>query len=95
MVTPGIRKCYLLQRRLPHMKMPILWMWSVSEHIEPGPTWTAEWESTGGDPSKGSKPWVAPNARYYLMRLGTHHFDWEYPQETVDVCAEFIDSVPE
>lgn len=95
MVTPGIRKCYLLQRRLPHIKMPILWMWSTSEHIEPGPTWTAEWESTGGDPSKGSKPWVAPNAQYYLMRLGTHHFDWEYPKETVQVCSEFIDSVPQ
>ena len=95
MATPGIRKSYLLQRRLPHLKMPSLWIWGKSEGIEPWPTWTQEWESIGHDPSRSSKPWVAPNATYHLLERGTHNAHWEFPDEITRLCSQFIDSVPE
>jgi len=95
MATPGIRKSYLLQRRLPDMKMPILWIWGKSESMEPWPTFTAEWEKIGGDPRKSSKPWVSPNSKYHMLPVGTHNSHWENPTEMVRICSEFIDGVPE
>ncbi len=94
MANPGIRKSYLLQRRLPFFSMPSLWIWGEKEGIEPGPTWTREWNDTQGDPGKGSKPWVAPNARYVMIPEATHNVHWEFPTEIFELCTDFIESVP-
>ena len=93
MATPGIRNSYLLQRRLPHMEMPILWIWGKAESMEPWPTWTEEWENIGHDPGKSSKPWIAPNAKYHLLEQGTHNALWERPEEIVRLCSEFIEGI--
>ncbi len=93
MANPDTRKSYLLQRRMPFLKMPVFYIWGESEGMEPSPTWTEEWEETGGDPGKGSKPWVAPNMKFHIVRGATHNVHWEQPQLMVELVSDFIESV--
>ncbi len=90
MANPDTRKSYLLQRRMPHLKMPVLFIWGESEGMEPSPTWTEEWESTGHNPGKSSKPWVAPNSKFELVPGATHNVHWEQPDLMVKLVTDFI-----
>ena len=90
MADADVRKSYLLQRRLPFMKCPVYFIWGESEGIDPGPTWTEEWESTGHNPGKGSKPWVAPNTKFDMIPGATHNLHWEHPELITKLISDFI-----
>jgi pimeloyl-ACP methyl ester carboxylesterase len=85
-----IRKSYLLQRRLPQIANPVLLLWGEKEMMEPYPTWIEEWESTGHDPGKSSKPWVSPNMRFELIPGATHFVHWERRSLVLDLIEEFL-----
>jgi len=89
MATPDIRKHWLIQRRLPYINAPALVIWGEGDTMEPFPTWTAEWDTIGGDVSKSSKPWVIPGARYVLVKAG-HNSHWERPNEISDMILDFL-----
>ena len=91
MMTPNVRKRYLLQRRLSGIKVPTLVMWGEGDFMDPYPTWTKEYASLKGEMSKSSKPWVIPNACYVVMLTG-HYPLWEQPAETLALLNEFLDS---
>ena len=89
MDTPEIRRQYLLQRRMPHIKTPILSMWTQDEAKDPYPTWVKEWESLKGDMTKSSKPWTSPNMS--LMRLPDQTNPlWESPEQFTKIVADFL-----
>lgn len=89
MDTPEIRRQYLLQRRMPHIKTPILSMWTQDEAKDPYPTWVEEWESLRGDMTKSSKPWTSPNMS--LMRLPDQTNPlWESPEQFTKIVADFL-----
>ncbi|MFT7460565.1 MAG: pimeloyl-ACP methyl ester carboxylesterase, partial [Planctomycetota bacterium] len=90
MANPDIRKSYLLQRRLPFIKNPILMLWGESEFMEPHPTWTEEWESSGHNPGNSSKPWVTPNMKFELIPKATHNVHWEHPDLILKLIKDFI-----
>ncbi len=90
MANPDTRKSYLLQRRMPYMKMPVLFIWGESEGMEPHPTWTEEWESSGGNPGNGSKPWVAPDMKFELIPDATHNVHWEKPDLVIKMIEDFV-----
>jgi len=92
MANPDIRKSYLLQRRLPQIPVPSLWIWGEKEGMEPFPTWTAEWDKIKGDPRKSSKPWTTPNSKYMMIKGATHNVHWEQPQLIIDTIEAFVDS---
>ena len=90
MDTLEIRKHYLLQRRMPHIKTPILSMWTQDEAKDPYPTWVKEWEILGGDMWKSSKPWLSPNMK--LMRLPEQTNPlWESPETFSKIVIEFLE----
>jgi pimeloyl-ACP methyl ester carboxylesterase len=89
MATPDTRKHWLIQRRLPYIKAPTLVIWGTGDTMEPFPTWTEEWEKTGGDISKSSKPWVIPGAKYVLLNAG-HNSHWEKQTEVADMVLDFL-----
>ena len=90
MKTPAVRRSYLLQRRLAHIRNPILLMWGEREMMEPYPTWTEEWTATGHDPGKSAKPWVSPNMRFELVPGATHYVHWEQPALVLKLIDEFL-----
>jgi pimeloyl-ACP methyl ester carboxylesterase len=104
MGIPEARRFVLIQRMFPYIKNPTMVIWGTGggkpisdkypeagqgDTMDPFPTWTAEWEKTGGDLSKSSKPWVIPGAKYYPMPTG-HNVHWEQPKEFVKVVSEFL-----
>jgi pimeloyl-ACP methyl ester carboxylesterase len=90
MANPDSRKSYLLQRRLPYIKNPTLMIWGESEFMEPHPTWTAEWEESGHNPGKGSKPWVTQNNQFEIIKGATHNVHWEQPERITTMIEEFL-----
>ena len=92
MSNPDIRALYLLQRRLPHIKNPILMIWGSEDGMEPFPTWTEEWTSSAHDPGMGSKPWVAPDMQFALIPGATHFAHWEHPDQIIELVNNFIKS---
>ena len=90
MQNPDSRKSYLLQRRMPHIKSPTLMIWGEGEFMEPHPTWTQEWESSGHNPGNGSKPWVPPDAKFELVAGATHNVHWEHPDLIVGMIKDFV-----
>jgi pimeloyl-ACP methyl ester carboxylesterase len=92
MADPVTREQYLLHRRVAHIKVPTMVVWSKLDTKEPFPTWTAEWERIGGDPSKASKPWVIPGARYVLLEDRAYNPQWEAPEEFTNLAMEFFRS---
>ena len=91
MANPDSRKSYLLQRRLPFIKNPMLVIWGESEFMEPHPTWTEEWEASGHNPGNSSKPWVSPNSSFEIIPGATHNFHWEHPEEVLKLITGFLD----
>ena len=97
MATAEIRAQYLLQRRLPHIKVPCLFIWGKGgpgkpgDTMDPYPTWTEEYERLGGDMSKSSKPWVVPGASYLATETG-HNIQWEKPELFAQICIDYITS---
>lgn len=89
MRTPASRKHWLLQRRLAYIRVPSLVVFGGETPMEPYPTWAAEWEATGGDPSKSSKPWVIPGAQYVLIP-SEHYVIWESPDEIASLVTNFL-----
>ena len=89
MASTAARSHYLVGRRLQQLKMPVMFLWGKRDRKEPLPTWTAEWEATGGDPGKGSKPW-APQGTTYVLMEGGPQLQWERPQEVIDHLIEFL-----
>ena len=89
MANPASRRHYLVNRRMPYLKMPVMFLWGKRDNKEPLPTWTAEWEQTGGDPGKGSKPWAPAGTRYVLMEGGPQ-MQWERPAEVVRHILDFF-----
>jgi pimeloyl-ACP methyl ester carboxylesterase len=87
METPKLRARYMLQRRLPHIRVPSMMAWAEGDPFEPYPTWNAEYEKTGGDPSRSSKPWVIPGARF--ARLPTGH--WPHIEQPAKLSALILD----
>lgn len=90
MSNADVRRSYLLQRRLPFIPHPVLLIWGEKEFVDPHPTWTAEWEATGHDPGKGSKPWVSPHMRFELIPGATHNVHWEHPDRILKLISDFI-----
>ena len=90
MSNEDIRKSYLLQRRLPYIRSPILMIWGGSELMAPFPTWTAEWEASDHNPGKSSKPWVSKNMKFALIPEATHYVHWEYPDQIISLLNDFI-----
>jgi pimeloyl-ACP methyl ester carboxylesterase len=95
MADPASRNQYLLQRRLPFIRVPTMVIWGRGsdgrrgDTMEPYPTWTEEYEQTSGDISKTSKPWVIPNAKYVLHE-GGHNIHWEHPDQVVAMLVDFL-----
>ncbi len=90
MSNPDSRGAYLLQRRFPLTRNPVLVIWGGKDRMEPFPTWTEEWEETGGDPGRGSKPWVSPGMQFVMIPQATHFTHWEYPQRVQALVHEFL-----
>jgi pimeloyl-ACP methyl ester carboxylesterase len=90
MSNPDSRKCYLLQDRLPYIKNPMLMIWGGEDKMEPFPTWTEEWESSGHNPANGSKPWVSPDMQFEMIAGATHFTHWEHPDRILELVREFI-----
>jgi pimeloyl-ACP methyl ester carboxylesterase len=89
METPAIRARYMLQRRLPFLKMPVMMVWGEGDQMDPYPTWNKEWAEHKGDPTRSSKPWAPPGAKF--RRLPTGHFPQiENPRLTADTILEFF-----
>jgi pimeloyl-ACP methyl ester carboxylesterase len=97
MATPEIRAQYMLQRRLPHIKVPCLFTWDggvagreadTMDRKDPHPTWTQEYARLKGDMSKSSKPWVVPGAKYLMTP--TAHIRYDRPDLLAKNCIEFI-----
>lgn len=90
MENPAIRSRYLLQRRLPFIKVPTLVAWGEADTMDPYPTWTSEWPQLQGDMARSVKPWVIPGARYVLLPTG-HVPQVEDPQGTIELLLEFLE----
>ena len=78
------------QYRFPLTRNPVLVIWGGKDRMEPFPTWTEEWEETGGDPGRGSKPWVSPGMQFVMIPQATHFTHWEYPQRVQALVHEFL-----
>jgi pimeloyl-ACP methyl ester carboxylesterase len=89
MTDPATRNHYLVTRRMPYLKMPVMFLWGKRDPKEPLPTWTAEWDQTGGDPSVGSKPWAPKGTRYVIMEGGPQ-MQWEKPKEVSEHILGFF-----
>src|SRR5439155_26501298 len=89
MANPASRRQYLLQRHLPHIKAPILWIFGTGDTMDPLPTWRDEYEKVQGDMSKSSKPWVTPNSKYLLVQ-GGHNCHWEQPAKIAGYITDFL-----
>ena len=89
MANAEIRNHWLIQWRLPHITTPTLVIWGKGDTMEPYPTWTAEWDTIGGDVSKSSKPWVIPGAKYVLLDAG-HNSHWEQPETITELVTDFL-----
>lgn len=90
MSNPDIRALYLLQRRLPYIRNPILMIWGGEDDMEPFPSWSEEWESAGHNPGKSSKPWVSPNMQFELIPGATHFTHWEHPGRILELVSGFL-----
>lgn len=91
METPSLRQRYMLQRRLPHIRVPSMMAWAEGDPFEPYPTWNAEWQKVDGDVSRSSKPWVIPGARF--ARLPTGHWPHvEQPAKLSSLILKFLGS---
>ena len=89
MEVPSLRDRYMLQRRLPFIRVPTLMVWGEADVFEPYPTWNAEYAKTGGDVTKSSKPWAVPGAKF--LRLATGHFPHvEKPSLVSDLVLDFF-----
>ena len=95
MADAASRRQYLLQRRLPFIRVPALVMWGKGtqgksgDTMEPFPTWTDEYDQANGDISKTSKPWVIPGAKY-IIHEGGHNIHWEHPGDVVGTLIDFL-----
>ena len=89
MSNPDSRRHYLVQRRMTQLKMPVMFLWGKRDNKQPLPTWTEEWDKTGGDPSKGSKPWAPAGTKYVLMEGGPQ-MQWERPGKVVKHILDFF-----
>jgi pimeloyl-ACP methyl ester carboxylesterase len=87
METPKLRLRYMLQRRLPHIRVPSMMAWAEGDPFEPYPTWNAEWTKVNGDVSRSSKPWTIPGARF--ARLPTGH--WPHLEQPAKLSALILD----
>jgi pimeloyl-ACP methyl ester carboxylesterase len=90
MADPQTRSQYLLHRRIAHISVPTMMIWSEKERKEPFPTWTKEWDQIGGDPMKSSKPWGVAGAKYVLLKNRGYCPQWEAPQEFTDLLVNFF-----
>jgi len=89
MANPASRRVYLLHRMLPHIQAPILWIFGTGDNMDPLPTWRDEFEKTGGDMTKSSKPWVTPNSKWMLVP-GGHNCHWEQPAPIARAITDFL-----
>jgi 4,5:9,10-diseco-3-hydroxy-5,9,17-trioxoandrosta-1(10),2-diene-4-oate hydrolase len=95
MATAEVRAQYLIQRRLPHIKVPCLFIWGKGgpgqsgDTMDPYPTWTEEYDRLSGDMSKSVKPWVVPGASYLATSTG-HNIQWEKPELFAQICIDYI-----
>ena len=89
MGTPEVRQRYLLQRRMPHIKVPTLMVWGVGDVMDPYPTWNEEYEKLGGDMHRSSKPWAPPGAKFKKLNTG-HSPQLEDPEVLLPVLLDFL-----
>jgi pimeloyl-ACP methyl ester carboxylesterase len=89
METPSLRERYMLQRRLPQIRVPSIMAWAEGDPFEPYPTWNKEWSDIGGDMRRSSKPWTIPGARF--ARLPTGHWPHiENPAKLAELVLNFF-----
>jgi len=94
MQNPDKRKSYLLQRRLPYITVPNMWVFGEVESMEPYPTWTREWGKIKGNPRKSSLPFVTPKGKYVMVKGATHNVQWEQPERIVKIIEDFVVKLP-
>ena len=90
METAEIRKRYLLNDRLAHIRVPTLFIWGEGDWMEPMPTWTQEYDSIDGQLERSSKPWIIPGAQYLFLRGVGHSYESEDPEGAVQTIVGFL-----
>ena len=90
MMNPEVRKHWLLQHRIPYIRVPTIVAFGDGEGMEPYPTWNSEWEAIEGDPSRSSKPWVIPGAEYVRLDGASHYVTFRNTSRVLAVVEPFL-----
>lgn len=89
METPSLRERYMLQRRMPFIRVPTMMVWGEGDVMDPYPTWNKEWPELKGDMTRSAKPWAPPGTKF--RQIPTGHFpQLENPKLTADTILEFF-----
>jgi pimeloyl-ACP methyl ester carboxylesterase len=89
MANPASRRQFLLNRHLPYVKAPVLWLWGDRDTAhEPMYTWTDVFKRHGGDMSWSSIP-VPPKSSFFMVP-GTHMIQREKATEVSKYVIDFF-----